>query len=365
MKMSSLLLIVVTLALSSCGISAQYTSSSGDSMFQDGIYENNPSFRSKAEKADSRAKTDALIEETKASSIYLFGDKKDTVMIPQNMSASIRYDKSLSSTVVTVGENPYSWQNSIDPWFYYAPYSFGYSWYWGSHFSPWYGGSMYWGRWHSPYYYCGIYDPWYYGSFYDPWYYGGFGYYPYHFGWYNWDPYWGYHHHHYIPAPPSLGGDRVNTDRRRTGSERVFTCKVSTRASAGNGSRVTRVTSQQPTNRVTTASRSTTSASRATVSKNTSAARRTSVSAPVTKVANHRRPSATTTSGSSVSRSTTDRPSSTSYRSSTGRTYESSSYNRSSTTTYSSPRTSSYSGSSTSRGSYGGGGVSRSAGGRR
>jgi hypothetical protein len=174
MKKNSLLMIAVALILSSCGIASQYASSSGEARFQDGIYNSSPSFRSKAEKSESRSQTDALIEETKASRIYLFGEKKDTVMIPQNMSASIRYDKSIASTVVTVGENPYSWQYNVDPWYYYTPYSIGSSWYWSRHYDPWY-----WNRWsYSPWsYYGGWYDPYYYGGWYDPWYYGYAGWY--------------------------------------------------------------------------------------------------------------------------------------------------------------------------------------------
>ena len=173
MKKSSLLMIAVALILSSCGMASKYTSASSESRFQDGIYSNAPSFRSKEEKAQTRAVTDALVEETKASQIYLFGDKKDSIIIPESMSASIRYDKSLASTVVTVGENPYAWQNNIDPWYYYTPYSIGSSWYWSRHYDPWYSNAWYWNRWHSPYYYGGWYDPYYYGGWYDPWYYGG------------------------------------------------------------------------------------------------------------------------------------------------------------------------------------------------
>ena len=147
MKKSSLLMIVTTLILSSCGLTAQYTSNTSESRFHDGIYSSTPSFRSREEKTESRTKTDELVEQTKASEIYLFGEKKDTIMVPQDMSVSIRYDKSLASTVVTVGENPYAWQNNIDPWYYYTPYSVGSSWYWSRHYNPWYSSSMYWNRW--------------------------------------------------------------------------------------------------------------------------------------------------------------------------------------------------------------------------
>ena len=62
-----------------------------------------------------------MIEETKASQVYLIGEKKDTVVIPENMSASIRYDKSLASTVITIGENPYAWENNLCAYRLYGP----------------------------------------------------------------------------------------------------------------------------------------------------------------------------------------------------------------------------------------------------
>ena len=125
MKKSSLLMIAAAILLSSCRTSVQLGSSSNDARFQDGIYSSTPSFRSREERVVSQNKTDALVEETKASRVYLFGEKKDSVIIPQNMSATIKYDKAIGSTVVTVGENPYDWQNNINPWTYYTPYSIG------------------------------------------------------------------------------------------------------------------------------------------------------------------------------------------------------------------------------------------------
>ena len=221
MKKSSALLIAAVLILSSCGTVAQYASSDTDQQFHDGIYSNTPAFRTKVEKEEAKSDTQALIEKTQESPIYLFGDKKDTVMIPKDMSAVIRYDQKLGGTVVTVGENPYDWRFDLENnyGYYYGPYSIGSSWYWSRHYNPWYSWSFapwrYHG-WYDPWYYSpswGWYDPWYYGgywsSWYDPWYYGGFwgggwyytGYYP-HYGWY--DPYWGHHHHHHGPYHTSL-----------------------------------------------------------------------------------------------------------------------------------------------------------------
>ncbi len=352
MKKSSLLMIVAAIVLSSCGITTQYTSTTDNSRFQDGIYSSSPSFRSKEERSDSRTKTDALIEETKASQIFLFGEKKDTVVIPQNMSASIRYDKSLASTVVTIGENPYAWENNLDLWSYYTPYSIGSSWYWN--------------RW--PYsswsYYSGWYDPWYYGGIYDPWYYGGwygYGYMsPYHCGWYH-----HHHHHHHYHAGPVHIKDQWHGNRRYTGSDRVFTSRVSTRAGAGTSSRVSRVSSSQTSGRANTSavtSKRTAPTRVATSPARASASRKATVS-------NHRSPSTSVTrsssSGTPDRRTSVRSTSSSSYR---GSSSSSSSYRSSSSSSYrsssssSSSRSSSYSTGSGRSYSSGGGGSMRSSG---
>ena len=155
MKKSSVIMIAAALILSSCGTLTKLISSSEDQKFQDGIYAGTPSLMSKEDKEKGKAETKELIAKTKESPIYLFGDRKDTIMIPDNYSATIKYDKSLSGTVVTVSENPYDWRNNINPWsYYYSPYSIRSSWYWNR-----------------------FYDPWYYSGYYawsDPWYYGGY-----------------------------------------------------------------------------------------------------------------------------------------------------------------------------------------------
>ena len=98
----------------SCGISASYTSSDGGQRFADGIYSSSPTRKDKLAEQDSKAGLQELAEQTKASQIYLFGDRKDTVMIPENMAATIRYDRQLG-TSVTVAE--------------FDPYDFTYGWY--------------------------------------------------------------------------------------------------------------------------------------------------------------------------------------------------------------------------------------------
>ena len=126
MKKSTVLLIAAAVLLSSCGTAVQTASSGNGQRYQDGIYSSAPSFRSRTEKAEEKAETEALVEKTKASQIYLFGDRKDTVMIPDNMAATIKYDREARSTVVSVYENPYDWRNNImDPWDFYTPYSIG------------------------------------------------------------------------------------------------------------------------------------------------------------------------------------------------------------------------------------------------
>ena len=82
-----MLLIAAALVLSSCAATAQLASSDNGQTFQDGVYNSSPSFRSKAEKAEDQAVTNSLVEKTKASEIYLLGEKKDTIMVPENFSA--------------------------------------------------------------------------------------------------------------------------------------------------------------------------------------------------------------------------------------------------------------------------------------
>lgn len=289
MKKSSLLLIAVTFILAGCGAAGKLTDSAGSARFEDGIYSSTPSFISRTEKQAAQTETDALVEKTKASKIYLFGEKKDTVMIPENMSARIQYDKELGSTVVTVGENPYDWQNYIDPWGYYSPYtpySIGSSWYWSRHYNPWYWDAWSYNPWYYRYggWYGGWYDPWYYGygGWYDPWYYGYGGWYgymhPYYCGWYGgWDPYWHHHHHH---GPIYIVGDkddRWHGSRYSTGSDRVFTSRVSTRGGVGSSSSVGRTAASSSASRQSVSGKSVATRVSGTSANRTSASK---VSAP-------------------------------------------------------------------------------------
>ena len=310
MKKTTVLFIAAALILSSCGIIAQQASSDEGHRYQDGLYSSAPSFRTKAEKETSQKETEELINRTKTSEIYLFGDKKDTIAIPENWSARIQYDQKVGGTVVTVGENPYDWRWDLENnyGYYYGPYSLGSSWYWSRHYSPFYfswgyspyGSSWsfgpYWNRWGYSYWSGNryfdpwFYDPWYYGGWYyggmyDPWYYGGYyGYYgwygPYyshhfHHGWY--DPH--YHHHGHGPGHISSSpgikqnrhyGMRANTDgsnprvSRSSGSSSVGKSAVTVRRGIGTSSSVSRSSS---TSRSSSVSRATSGRSSAPVYK--------------------------------------------------------------------------------------------------
>lgn len=421
MKKSSVLIIAAALILSSCSALTQIASSDNGHRFQDGIYNNTPAFRSKEEKIESQAETQALAQKTRESQIYLFGDKKDTVAIPQDMSAIIRYDQKLGGTVVTVGENPYDWRFDLENnyGYYYGPYSLGSSWYWSRHYSPfyaldfapwryrgWYDG-WYYGGWYSPYYYGGFYggwyDPWYWGShwgWYDPWYS------PYYCGWYGgWDPYWGHHHHH-GHGPGHIGNADHHKDvwygsRHRTGSERVFGNGSSLRGGIGSRSTVSRnnstatasriqasagISSRRTTNGRTSASNVQPAVSRSSVVRTApssrdikasarnqqnaikgtverdvvTAGRQVSPSGRVTPVTqqNYRRPAAVTSPSGAVTRESSS--STPSYNRTASASERSSSYDRS--TSRSSTNTSSYnrnsSSYSTSRSSFSSGGSS-------
>ena len=372
MKKTYILFLAAVATVSSCGMIAGSVSSDNGQKFQDGIYNSSPSFRTKEEKAESKTETDALVAKTKESQIYLFGDKKDTVMIPQNMSARIQFNPEAGGTVVTVGEDPYGWWNGYT----HTPYSIGSSWYWSRHYSPYY--SPYWGTWgYRPWRYYGFYDPWYYGGFYDPWYYGGYGYYGhwyggfydpwYYGGWY--DPwycggYWGWydpHHHHHRPSHIVGGGHRdhvyhglrAHTERRNSVSTGSSSSSRSTVRTTGGtlrgGMSVGNTHSRSSVTRRPGAS----TRSGASVSRPSSSTGSTSTTRAASST-NYRRPSNSGSAGSSGSYTRGSSQSSQSY------TRGSSSYDRSSG--YSRSSSSGSSSYSRSSSSYGGGssGYSRS-----
>ena len=246
MKKSSALTIAIAVILSSCGTTAQLSSTDNSARFQDGIYSSSPSFRTAQQKQEDEARTDELVRKTKESAIYLFGDKKDTVMIPENMSARIQFDQKVGGTVVTVGENPYDWRLDLENnyGYYYGPYSIGSSWYWSRHYSPWYWNSWAYtpwrySGWYDPFYMSGWYDPWYYGysGWYDPWYYGW--HHRHHYcGWYGgWDPHWGHIHYPGVNLPEN-NRDRWHGLRAGTGSVQIASGTNTLRGGGSSGTRI-------------------------------------------------------------------------------------------------------------------------------
>ena len=200
MKTHVLFIASVLLALTSCGTTASLSQAPAQK-YQDGIYYRPQSLSLDAQAAQLTA-TDDLIARTKSSAVFVKTvGKVDTLVIPENMTANIKFNHKEGTTTVSLYDlddlNWYSWNSSFYPWYGYG--------------SPYYWGTRRWARWHMGWYDPFWYDPfwgpswsfafgpyWYdpfwgpswsfgFGPFwYDPWYYG-FGY----AGWY--DPfYWGY-----------------------------------------------------------------------------------------------------------------------------------------------------------------------------
>lgn len=411
MKLRTLVTFAAILMFTACGTTARYASS-GHQRFDDGIYSNGPTFISKAERQAADKETEKLVEETKASEIYLFGDKKDTVMIPQNMSATIKFDQKIGTTV-TIHDNPYDWRNNYSAWGWYTPIGFSAGWRFGWGYHNWHmsvHNPYYWhyGRYYDPWHYdpwygyMGWYDPW----FHDPWYhhycgwYGGFG---------HIHHSWPHHPSHMYPGHVSPGHkpghesgghggrDVRYTPRHATGSDHIYTSGSSSRnygTTKESGANDRRLTSGRTTVNSTTgrnlrpvtgrqAESGTTSGTSSSVNRTTSTSSR-SYRRPGTSTGTssaNRTSTVTTDNRSTDSRSGTyNRPgtstgtSSHSYNRNSGGFSSSSSQSRSSSSSYSRSGSSSYSrsGSSSSGytrsysgGSSSGGGYSRSGGGRR
>ena len=92
---------------SSCGTTARYSSADSGQRFADEIYSSTPSYKDKNATEASKAGLQELAEKTRSSQIYLFGDKKDSVMIPENMAATIRSDENLGNSVTVAEFEPY------------------------------------------------------------------------------------------------------------------------------------------------------------------------------------------------------------------------------------------------------------------
>lgn len=381
-------MICAVLMLTSCGTTARYASDGGGQKFQDGIYSTPAGFTSTAGRADDDNEVKSLVEETKASPVYLFGDRKDTIMIPNTMAARISLGGN-SGTTVTVFENPYDWRNSSDIWGWYSPYTSGigwgrpygswrYSWHMSIH-SPWYYNPWYYDPWYG---YSGWYDPW----FHDPWCGWGYPWYGHHYcGWYGGfgHPHWGHHPHwDHHPGPglkPGPGAGKKDTwygPRHSSGSDRFQTTQGVSRgtgvASSGNSGSTSRETMSRTRTRV---SRSESSSLRPASGRRSSTAAGNSTTTGDSRTSTYRKPKGTSQSGNTSSGSsysgyrrggssdntgTSGSSSSSSYRRSRSSSHDSGSssgYSRSSSSSYS-RGSSSGSSSSYSRGSSGGSGYS-------
>ena len=191
-------ILMAAFALASCG-TMSLTSSSGQ-RFSDGLYAR-PQAEDRQAAIAAANSTDALVEKTRGSEIYLSSSdtpvhRTDTLYIPENKSAVINFTN--TGTSVTITDDPFDQVYlSIYPWTYYRPVTFR-SIYW----DPWYYG-RYWGYYNPWYWDRWYYDPWYWGFgyafdpwFHDPWYWGP-AYRPWHHhycGWYGgWGPGLGWH----------------------------------------------------------------------------------------------------------------------------------------------------------------------------
>ena len=263
MKTRLIPLFAALIALSACGSSAQFASTG--QQFQDGIYYRPEPVTTLTVPANDEELT-SLIEQTKGSEIYLRnGQGADTLFIPENMSATVRFDRSANTTTVTLSEAPV-----VDIWMGYSPYSRWYyrsSWAWGSPFyRPWRYSAWAWDPW-----YWDFYDPWYYGSYwgwhspywYDAYWYGGYyggyyGYYGYHYPYGHGNPFagTGLHGNRYFNTSNLTHGLRTDAlggraSRSSSASNRTSSGNIATRSSA---SATSRTAATRPSNAATRSS---------------------------------------------------------------------------------------------------------------
>lgn len=234
MKRHIAFIIVMLLMVSSCASVAKFAQTSSDQKYSDGIYYK-PTTKVMA--AVSSAETDALIAKTKGSNIFMkSGSVVDTIFIPDNMSASIKFNQNENTTTVSLYDT--SWMDDIwftNNWYYRSPYYFYspfrhnylsfydplyryhpfYDSYW-NHYSFMYR-SM-WGYYHDPWY-----APWY-ASWYTPWY--SHWHYYYDYGWY-YPPFHGGHIH---------GGGPAIRNRNVVWAPRNATVSTNPRGSSSRGS---------------------------------------------------------------------------------------------------------------------------------
>ena len=175
MKRHAIISRVSLVVLTACGSMSQVSEYSSSQRYQDGIYYTGMKI-SPSETDLSQAKTEKLIARTKGSQIYLKGDRVDTLFIPENMSATLKFDKNQNTTTVTLLDmDEYLWDR----------YSYVGLWGYRHWMDPWYWSYRPYRSWA----YYGFYDPfWYrpYTWYYDSWYYSPYSFYS--WGWY--DPFW-------------------------------------------------------------------------------------------------------------------------------------------------------------------------------
>lgn len=266
MKKRLAILFSAAIALTSCGTAARYASS--EQRYPDGIYysRNDNTSAVQAETED----ISQLVSETQQTQLLLFGDRKDTLVIPENKSAVIKFNGT-AGTTVAITDDPFTdcYYNST-PWEYYRPVVYT-SWAW----DPWYYG-RYWGYYDSWYWSRWYYDPWYWGYssiWWDPWFYN-----PYFWGAPRLPYHPHVHHHHDIMHGPAGGGpDRYYGHRTSSGSSvrRTYASRNGSSTSVSGTSTVRRGSSSSVQSSVRTGVSRGNTATRATASSGVTAVRRT------------------------------------------------------------------------------------------
>ena len=242
MKTNILTLICTVLALSACGTASQYASSQ---KYQDGFYSSHSKAEVQKEIAATKADIDKLVSQTESSRIFLKSGQADTLFIPENMSATLNFNKQNDGTSITVTNAPvYSlYPDSFAAGFAAGvnsswPY-WGSSWYWGSRY---YWDAWYCNPWYSPWYSSWYWDdPWYWGRpyygwawYHDPWYHNPW----YHNSWYyccgGWiDPGFG---PSYYGSRDTYWGARSYTEPRTRHSDGMGVTSSSVRRNTGSSS---------------------------------------------------------------------------------------------------------------------------------
>ena len=200
MKRHIIITLAALAALTSC-VSMTRVAQDTSSRYQDGIYYALSTSNPVTEVSDTE--TQNLINKTRGSQIFLKSDEKvDTLFIPQNMSATLKFNDNNSLSSITLNDRP-SWNA-----------------YWGYSYlaSPFY---PYYSAWYNPYslrsriyyrdmvwtfgwdpFYYRWYDPFYWDIYYSPYYYSSWYYSPFYYDYWYSPFYYGYYPHYYYPGLP-------------------------------------------------------------------------------------------------------------------------------------------------------------------